>query len=67
MFVVKKGEFELETPLKQNYSKLTRKVIDLLGIKELEENKRNLIGECMPELEKDAPLDLPQNYRLFTH
>jgi hypothetical protein len=31
VFIIKKGEFELETPLKKNYSLTTQKIINIFG------------------------------------
>ena len=55
-------------PLKQNYSKQTQKVINIMGKKQQDkQDKMNLIGKMLPEIAKEAPLDLPQTFRLFTH
>ena len=35
VYIVKKGEFELQTPLQKNFSKMASDVIDLLGASEL--------------------------------
>ena len=67
VYIVKKGDFELQTPLQKNFSKQASNIIDLLGAPELRENRVNLIGQKLPEISKFAPHDLPSNLRLFSH
>ena len=52
VYIVKKGEFELTKPLRQQYSKNTSRILSLLG-KNLEQaGAVNMLGKCLPEMTK---------------
>jgi hypothetical protein len=44
VYLVKKGDFEIQTPLQKNFSRLTTNIIDLLGVQNMQEKRFNPIG-----------------------
>jgi CRP-like cAMP-binding protein len=67
LYVVKKGQFELSKPLNKNLSSNTAKILELLGMEDIKNRSQNLIGRRLPELQKEAPQNLPQDLRLYQH
>ena len=45
----------------------TAKILELLGMEDIKNRSQNLIGRRLPELQKEAPQNLPQDLRLYQH
>ena len=62
IYIVKKGELQLEKPLVKNTSNLVKKMTEIMGGKP----ELNAVGECIPEMSNVAPKDLPAKFRVST-